>query len=874
MDPLLAAASALGSSPHYLSSILQPPGNPNVRSYHLESPSIPHKVHYDEEREPGNTLPPSAGSSGSGSSISNEKQHDLQAHEYKQKQRLKQQTAHDKRKSVEKALKETTVIEFFEREKVPEGEDEGGDSVDQSPGGSERRLYYEPEPRRPHYEDDDSDGGHHGKQPARNMTRQDGKEKMGQQSHEGRASAQVTEFSYNPSRYVSNDHKYMQRARLDDEVNNSRHKFPSERYANRKKHKWKEHGYRITQEVEYLDRDAAQEKGFQAKDKGKAEHVKDLQEKKNMMSTSYDPSTSTDPPRDQEDNPLIPSPSFGSYEHRELPSLPSAQESQQKRKHSRLPPHAYSYGKSEYIRDNSSGYLAAHDMNRKDYGSAGDSVMQFRREDASPKHDASSFVEIIANLTYTTTSPPSTLSYETTTLPMVTTDAPLTTTRRYLMPMRRPPQSVNALTIIESPQRLNESQQASSSNQSTVSLTASSGGKKYSKIISIDDPSSEKQIEEAKRLHNEFMRLIYENHFAGSNPHTSSHSSPYYSYSSPSFSSSSFMPSFASPISSPPTTKTTTTTSSSASSILSPSFDSSTKSYHYPNSNAYIPQPSSNRYQHQQSPAENHYQSYYNPVKSDQHPPNLGYDISNNNNNNNNPQISLQKLIQGLQATGELSKPSLSGMNPFMSLSSHTGIGTYARPSVLQTLTSSGKSVISRLRKPLTKLPSMKNLRFLNPITGVLSDEEKQEAEAMKHLSGMDAEKIIASLLQNSAGERKRVGSMKRREQGVDTSWAGMGTAAPADAMSHLLDQYLYRPKKEIDDRSDDTSINPSLLTITPLLSSVDTHPPVPMRRISPVYSQPVVLRHASPTRKIFDAIKHSLWVAADQQRQQQRTFF
>lgn len=44
---------------------------------------------------------------------------DVAAYEHKKKQRLKEEASHDKRASAERALKERTVIEFFEREKIP-----------------------------------------------------------------------------------------------------------------------------------------------------------------------------------------------------------------------------------------------------------------------------------------------------------------------------------------------------------------------------------------------------------------------------------------------------------------------------------------------------------------------------------------------------------------------------------------------------------------------------------------------------------------------------------------------------------------------------------------------------------------------------------
>ena len=44
---------------------------------------------------------------------------DLASYEHQKKQRLKEEASHDKRASNERALKERTVIEFFEREKLP-----------------------------------------------------------------------------------------------------------------------------------------------------------------------------------------------------------------------------------------------------------------------------------------------------------------------------------------------------------------------------------------------------------------------------------------------------------------------------------------------------------------------------------------------------------------------------------------------------------------------------------------------------------------------------------------------------------------------------------------------------------------------------------
>ena len=100
-------------------------------------------------------------------------------------------------------------------------------------------------------------------------------------------------------------------------------------------------------------------------------------------------------------------------------------------------------------------------------------------------------------------------------------------------------------------------------------------------------------------------------------------------------------------------------------------------------------------------------------------------------------------------------------------------------------------------------------------------------------------------------------------------------SASMGEAVAHLLDHYLYQPTKELQDRSDsstdtgavETSINSSLLT----LPSLNDMHPLPMKRMSPLYSQPVILRHASPTRKFVEAIKQSLWVAADHH---QKTFF
>ena len=64
--------------------------------------------------------------------------------------------------------------------------------------------------------------------------------------------------------------------------------------------------------------------------------------------------------------------------------------------------------------------------------------------------------------------------------------------------------------------------------------------------------------------------------------------------------------------------------------------------------------------------------------------------------------------------------------------------------------------MISRLRKPLAKLPTMKSLRFLpSSLTGSTSDEEKQEAKVMKSMSNMDAEKMITDCYRTAPGEKE-----------------------------------------------------------------------------------------------------------------------
>lgn len=853
-DPLVAAASALGSSPHYLSSVLQPPGNPFIHSYHTSTPAPNRERHRGYDEEAGDQ------SQSASSSRSQETEHDVKAHEYEKKQRLKQEAGHDKRKAVEKALKETTVIEFFEREKVPDEEDIR--SEDMMPEGSERRLYFEPRATTTHHPNVNFYPQHQkflreSSKPAGNsssfLTQSQGSQPV------------LTEYTYHPQehRYVANDRHPQNRQRNLQPFTQTNH-WPSDtRHEERVKKspplRWKEHGYRITQEVEYLDRDAAQEKGFLAKDKGRAEHVKDLMEKeKHHMSDSSEVKHHDSP--EQEDNPLNPSGSHAGHvsETDELPSLASAVEAQRQRKQSRVPTNAYNYGKAEYM-NKGTGYIASQDI--RDYQRTAESAIHMRREDAPKSSKDGGFLEIQANVSFTTSSPAPVFYHP---MPSTTASPSTTTTGRTVYaPMRKPPDSVNALTIVESPSHLNASHSHNNDSHTSDKWT---GTKKFSKVISVQDPVQEaKRLEEARKLHNEFMRLLYD-HPLLQTAASSSLSSP-----------SSLAPLHASPIT--PSSITQSSMQRGIQNYFHPFLQTPHHHNHHQvhhNHNLHASgSVSSSRQQAQHKPVSpelpfhqnrhpnhNHHHLLNHQMQMN-HQPNLGYDINNNN------VLNIQKLMQGLHSTGGQVQQNngFNSENPLLSLQS---MSAYTRPSVLKTLTSSGKSVFSRLRNPLQKLPSMKRLRFGLPSSLTASEEEKQETEAMKSLSHMDTERVIASLLQSATGERRMSG------------WSHV-TPLSTEA-------FLRGPKKEIEDRNDfvpmsdvpiasttvssvpktttsesDTVINPSLLSLPPHLE--DVSPVLPIKSMAHMYSQPLVLKNSSPARRIVDALKNSLWVAADPQR-------
>ena len=200
-----------------------------ARSAHTDDGTHGPNGNYNRHVEEGSEF----GKSAKIHEVKGQKETDILAHERKNAQRMKDEAAHDRRSSNEKALRERTEIEFFEREKVIEkhkhhvdGDYHHNNYDTIGSSSSDRKVYTN-------------------SRPYKNLHQSAAKEQL-----------KPSSSSFDPTSDDPDEDKHLGKVTG-----------------------WKESGYKIVSEVEYVDKDAQQDKGYKTRDKGQAEHVKDRQEK-------------------------------------------------------------------------------------------------------------------------------------------------------------------------------------------------------------------------------------------------------------------------------------------------------------------------------------------------------------------------------------------------------------------------------------------------------------------------------------------------------------------------------------------------------------------------------------------------------------------
>lgn len=210
--------------------------------------------------------------------------------ERKKHQRLKEQLSRDHRASAEKALKERTEIEFFEREKIFDHDDDRHlDIVDNDAVKDDHHNHNQ------NHHDDESP--YHHKQPAFHYPSESSQKlyyklrpnlppsSINSSKVNGTDRSSTKDKRKGSKDEISKGESIQEPAYLREYGRISEYPNPDEKLKG-----WKETGYKIVTEVEYVDKDAHQDKAFETRDKGKAEHVKKVSDKTNQQSVSNDES--------------------------------------------------------------------------------------------------------------------------------------------------------------------------------------------------------------------------------------------------------------------------------------------------------------------------------------------------------------------------------------------------------------------------------------------------------------------------------------------------------------------------------------------------------------------------------------------------------